>query len=238
MKTQWKWKLAVLAGLGALAVTQASASLNLVVNGDFESGDTGFTSGYGDVTGIANGLATGGDDPAHLSGEGLYAVGGNANYYHSAFTTAGPESGNQMMIVNGSTIPGKNVWTGTLSPDMTVGVTYLFSAWVMNVYHDTDPAHQDAELEFSIGGNLIGTFSAAPATAGVWSQFTAFYTPGTAGQLPTSVDLKVNYYANDFALDNISLTAVPEPTTMIAGALLLLPFGASTVRILRRNRMA
>jgi hypothetical protein len=31
------------------------------------------------------------------------------------------------------------------------------------------------------------------------------------------------------------LTPVPEPTTMIAGALLLLPFGASTLRILRRR---
>jgi hypothetical protein len=31
-------------------------------------------------------------------------------------------------------------------------------------------------------------------------------------------------------------SAVPEPTTMIAGALLLLPFGASTLRGLRRNR--
>jgi hypothetical protein len=29
---------------------------------------------------------------------------------------------------------------------------------------------------------------------------------------------------------------VPEPTTMIAGALLLLPFGASTLRILRKSR--
>ena len=29
---------------------------------------------------------------------------------------------------------------------------------------------------------------------------------------------------------------VPEPTTMLAGALLLLPFGASTLRILRRDR--
>jgi hypothetical protein len=35
-----------------------------------------------------------------------------------------------------------------------------------------------------------------------------------------------------------SYTPVPEPTTMIAGALLLLPFGASTLRILRRNRTA
>jgi hypothetical protein len=31
---------------------------------------------------------------------------------------------------------------------------------------------------------------------------------------------------------------VPEPTTMIAGALLLLPFGASTLRMLRKNRTA
>jgi len=34
------------------------------------------------------------------------------------------------------------------------------------------------------------------------------------------------------------LVVVPEPTTMIAGALLLLPFGASTIRFLRKNRTA
>jgi hypothetical protein len=33
-------------------------------------------------------------------------------------------------------------------------------------------------------------------------------------------------------------TPVPEPTTMIAGALLLLPFGASTLRFIRKNRTA
>jgi hypothetical protein len=31
---------------------------------------------------------------------------------------------------------------------------------------------------------------------------------------------------------------VPEPTTMIAGALLLLPFGASTLRFVRKSRLA
>jgi len=36
----------------------------------------------------------------------------------------------------------------------------------------------------------------------------------------------------------LNFTPVPEPTTMIAGALLLLPFGASTLRFLRRNRTA
>lgn len=41
-------------------------------------------------------------------------------------------------------------------------------------------------------------------------------------------------------LDNVSLeaAAVPEPTTCIAGALLLLPFGASTLRHLRRKQVA
>jgi hypothetical protein len=34
------------------------------------------------------------------------------------------------------------------------------------------------------------------------------------------------------------VTAVPEPTTMIAGALLLLPFGASTLRMLRKRQVA
>jgi hypothetical protein len=31
-------------------------------------------------------------------------------------------------------------------------------------------------------------------------------------------------------------SAVPEPTTIISGALMLLPFGASTLRMLRKNR--
>ena len=40
------------------------------------------------------------------------------------------------------------------------------------------------------------------------------------------------------AFDNALLAAapIPEPTTMIAGGLLLLPFGASTIRFLRRQR--
>jgi hypothetical protein len=35
--------------------------------------------------------------------------------------------------------------------------------------------------------------------------------------------------------DILAISVVPEPTTIVAGALLLLPFGASTLRILRKN---
>ena len=43
---------------------------------------------------------------------------------------------------------------------------------------------------------------------------------------------------NDFVVQVSGVVPVPEPTTVIAGALLLLPFGASTLRILRKNRVA
>jgi hypothetical protein len=39
-------------------------------------------------------------------------------------------------------------------------------------------------------------------------------------------------------IDSITISSVPEASTVFAGALLLLPFGLSTLRILRRNRMA
>jgi hypothetical protein len=36
-------------------------------------------------------------------------------------------------------------------------------------------------------------------------------------------------------IDNVSLIAVPETGTVLAGAILLLPFGISTIRVLRRK---
>lgn len=39
-------------------------------------------------------------------------------------------------------------------------------------------------------------------------------------------------------LVKVSAVPVPEPTTLIAGALLLLPFAASTLRFVRKNRVA
>ena len=37
------------------------------------------------------------------------------------------------------------------------------------------------------------------------------------------------------SIQDLLIQSVPEPTTMIAGALLLLPFGVSTLRLLRRR---
>jgi hypothetical protein len=36
----------------------------------------------------------------------------------------------------------------------------------------------------------------------------------------------------------LTIGAVPEPSTVVAGALLLLPFGASAMRVLRNRKSA
>ena len=58
---------------------------------------------------------------------------------------------------------------------------------------------------------------------------------GSGIAFPTVVD---GGPVNRYDAGTFEFSAVPEPTTLIAGALLLLPFGASTLRILRRNRVA
>jgi hypothetical protein len=44
--------------------------------------------------------------------------------------------------------------------------------------------------------------------------------------------------SSDYGSGRQVLTSVPEPSTIVAGALLLLPFGISTVRILRKNKQS
>ena len=65
------------------------------------------------------------------------------------------------------------------------------------------------------------------------AQIKADAAPGAYGVVALNL-----YDATTGALLQDQLALVPEPTTMIAGALLLLPFGASTLRILRKNRAA
>ena len=48
----------------------------------------------------------------------------------------------------------------------------------------------------------------------------------------------LNLYDGSGNVYQPQLIETPEPTTMISGAMLLLPFGASTLRILRKNRTA
>jgi hypothetical protein len=86
-----------------------NGAVNLIVNDDFEAGNSGFTSDY-DVV-VATGHNT-------LQPPYVYAIGTDPYLYHSAWTSFGDHTSGtgNMMIVNGSSegTPGALVWGQTV----------------------------------------------------------------------------------------------------------------------------
>ena len=172
--------------------TAKTTGTNLIVNGDFESGNTGFTSAY---TYMVSGL------PA-----GVYFVGTNPNVWNPGAPTGCGDhtsgSGN-MMLINGATVAGVNVWS---SQTMAVvpNTNYAFSIWIQSV----SPL-APAILQFSINGTVLGNTVYASATTCSWQQF---YTTWNSGNNTSAAVSLVNnntaLSGNDFALDDISFAPI------------------------------
>lgn len=85
----------------------------------------------------------------------------------------------------------------------------------------------------SYSGTKVDLASLANVTAGIETVSFSF-----AGSSPSLASLQAGGITDSFAGQISSTSPVPEPTTVIAGALLLLPFGLSTLRIIRKNSAA
>ncbi|MDX2003591.1 MAG: DUF2341 domain-containing protein [Chitinophagales bacterium] len=174
-------------------VSTGITSGELVTNGDFESGNTGFTSAYGYVS-----LPSG-----NLYPEGLYAVGTSAGSYHGNFTGLGYGGTGNFMIINGATVQGQDVWTQVVS--VTPNTDYNFSTWITSV-NEANPA----QLRFEINGTIIGPVITAPnGVRGTWIQFNTTWNSGSNTSATISI-VNNNTVAggNDYGLDNISFTTV------------------------------
>ena len=193
-----------------LAGLALSASATIVVpNYNFET-----QSG-----GVAADWTTTGTSVSDVSGNG---VGGS---YGETF---GPGGGNK------------------ISQDIALGTgagTFAVTFWAMDLVSST------AKIATETGGfNVTLDGSGATSQAIVGGTSIAAYTEYTVDLTTTGGGSKLLTFAytadgvnGQGLLDNISVTriaAVPEPTTMLAGMSLLLPFGASTLRILRRRQSA
>jgi hypothetical protein len=200
MRSHLRWRLFI--GIGALAllatalVVGAQTSPNLVINGDFESGNTGFTSGY-----------TFGDD----SNPGGYTIGVNPSTATGAFgdwcNCGDHTSGTgKMMIVNGGGDATLPVWEETVS--VTPSTEYTFSYWGAEVDHDSSSL---PHLELKINGAVIGssTFPEfSPDNGGQWQNYKFTWKSGTSKTAAlVLVDLNTDASWNDFALDDISFSA-------------------------------
>jgi RHS repeat-associated protein len=194
--------------LANIALSQSSSALsNLIVNGDFESGNTGFASGYN-------------HSPSDIEAATTYAVPTDPHDVHDSATSFGDHTSGSghMMAVNGATSAGVTVWSQTVA--VVPNTSYEFSAWIASWFADSP-----AQLQFKINGNSIGTFT-APSATGIWQQFATTWnsTSGTSAFIQV-IDLNTDNFGNDFALDDMSLTfATPLLDRMLLGAWPECPF--------------
>ena len=176
---------------------------NVVANGDFSAGNSGFSSSY---TYMTTGSACPSCCCGVLTPEGVYTVGTNPHTYHTGFTSFGDHtsgSGN-MLIVNGASATGVTVWKENIS--ITANTDYVFSVWATSA----NPA-SPAILNFSINGAALGTISLSSAVSdGTWQYFTTTWNSGsTSGSVPIAlVNQNTAAGGNDFAVDDIVFAPV------------------------------
>ncbi len=202
---------------GCSATDYLDVSNELVVNGDFEAGDTGFGSGYGyRPSWTYPGLATTSANSS-LWDENYYGIGTNARYYHTNFWghqdhTSG--TGN-FMIVNGNLNEGTAIWEETVIVE--ANTNYYFSAWSMSL----NSVGNDAVLQFEVNDSLVGT--QARLTPGLSNDnnngWVRFYSNPlwNSGSVSGPITIRIRNVepaasGNDFALDDISFgTLDPLP---------------------------
>lgn len=192
---------------------------NLVVNGTFESGNTGFTTGYNPGSGGAFGT---------LSNPGEYAVTTNPNLVHMYFSSCSdhtPSGAGRMLVVNGSGTPNTIVWQQTIT--VTPNTDYQFGTWVMSVVNTA--ASDLAQLQFSINGVQLGAIFSPSQSSCIWSQFTGSWNSGSNSTAVISIigQNTVNT-GNDFALDDITFNPVCKHTDDISVTVSPLPTQTTT----------
>jgi len=239
---------------GGILVSRGLA-VNLVTNGDFESGNTGFSSDYIYVSTPGS---------TALWDQGKYAIVTSARDYHSNFTNAADHtsgSGTKYFAANGGTNINQAVWMSNVLNVALANTVYRFEAWITSLINVSGGNGPDLVFEIGNGSTWtsLGNTSviANGTTGGTWI-FT--YADGQFGQAGDYyVRLRNNSTVssgNDLGVDDIYFglrtdapsypatlgatnptlynpAVIPEPS---AGALLALGIGGLIA--LRRARRA
>ena len=161
---------------------------NVVYNGNFDLGNTGFTSEYVYTTARIN--------------EEYYAVGTNCHRFHESLPDIYDHtSGNgNYMIVNGSPAKNKQVWSQIVP--VHPNTNYVFITWV------TSFCLPAADLQFSINEQQIGEIFHSPQVLGEWQQFYQIWNSGASTEaVITILNQNTVKQGNDFGLDDISFSA-------------------------------
>jgi len=183
---------------GCTATASVGVATELVTNGSFSAGNTGFSTNYTYVADVAG--------ASEMYPEGTYAVVPNAHNVHTSFYGTGhTPAGGPYMVVNGHPTLGQAIWSQN-NIAVQPNTTYYFSAWGMSVVNNNNGV-----LRFSINGSQVGTTAFLPngysSTAGPfnWVRFYGSWNSGFATTANLSiVNLNTVLGGNDFGLDDIS----------------------------------
>ena len=177
---------------GTYVVTVGVAGSNIITNGDFEAGNSDFSTDY--IYGTGGPFGT-------LSNEGQYAISTSPSLVHTNFMPCGDHTSGtgNMLIANGAGSPNTNVWcqTVTVSPN----TNYLFSCWITNALNETNVAN----LQFYVNGSPIGSIFSTATTGCNWQQYNDMWNSGglTSANI-CIVNQNTTVGGNDFAIDDIS----------------------------------
>ncbi len=164
----------------------AIAQPNVIVNGDFAAGNTGFQTDYQFAT--INTV------------EGQYTISANPHGFNSSFVN--PPAPTAMMVVNGATVAGLRVWVQTVNFDAGTYHRIALDGF-------TAVAGGPAILQFKVNGVAVGTPVSLPATPGTWLTVEAiWFAPGITTAVIEIADLNTSTFPNDFYIDNITMRAV------------------------------
>lgn len=172
--------------------SSASPATNLIVNGDFSSGNTGFSSDYQ----FFSSVGVNGAQKAY----GVVTAANSWFQFFPACTGRTPTSGN-IMVVDGSTSNSGNdkVWGQTIT--VVPNQNYTFSYWLQTV-----ATPNPAIIDVTINGVSIAT-ATAPSVNCQWVQYSYVWNSGsnTTAQI-AMYDRVIISDGNDFAFDDISFT--------------------------------
>ena len=192
----------------AFAMAASASAQNLLTNGSFEAGNTGFNTDYANYYNGTSNLNT-------YTSDGSYTVGTNPsvnsvasdNWANIGDHTTG--AGN-MLEMDGDSL-GNRFWYETVA--VIPNTTYTFSYWATTIDANTNGGEQ---LQLTLNGTAVGSAN-SPNMNNVFVNYTATWNSGTNTTATVALsDLNTGYGFNDFAVDDMSFagpSAVPEPTS-------------------------